>query len=259
MIDGIYYINLDARTDRKEHMVREFEKAGIALEEVTRFSAINGTTHNFTPFEESMVKDSDYYFSKERKDSMIADIKRGIEIKGIQSMFENTMSGRKVLGNQLSHYYIMKEMIEKNYKTIVVFQDDMIFRDNFKSLLQNVVSHLPPDSEVVNVGIPEHQEMEDMKGWDFEHGNEASLTLCAVNDYVRVLNNDINPATSAYILTLQGARNYVNYMETLGVKRATDCAWNDYLQRKGIFYASSLVLCTCKPSFGSDIFPPLKN
>ena len=85
-ISYIYYINLSRRPDRNEHFLNQCEKAKIPLDKIKRFEAIDGSTYNFTEEEKSMFSKCDF----------------------LDKHYVNS-----IMGNQLSHYYILKEMIEK--------------------------------------------------------------------------------------------------------------------------------------------------
>ena len=77
IIDKIYYINLDKRPDRNE-----CNKANIPIDKIQRFKAFDGNTYNFNEYDLSLFKKADY-------------------------------KNKRIIGNQLSHYYILKEMVEK--------------------------------------------------------------------------------------------------------------------------------------------------
>jgi len=257
-LNKIYYINLEKRTDRNEHIINEFKEAGITMEQVVRFSAINGLTHRFTEFEEWLAKDSCYYFTTARKEIISKQITEGKSFSFLPLFFQNVDIGKKVLANQLSHYYIMKEMIQKNYRVILILQDDVVFRKGFKTSLESVLKHLPPDSEIVNIGFHKSAFCAQVNEWIFDVDDDESITLCPINDYVSVIKKDVNPCSTAYLLTLEGAKQYVKFIETQGIHIPTDNEMNEYCLRKSIYYCSRRVLCTGK-DFGSDIFPALKN
>ena len=125
----------------------------------------------------------------------------------------------KIMGNQLSHYYILKDMIKNNFgfhKT-----------SNLK------------DFEALNINDPIESKVQCKED---------------INDAVCILADNVNPCSLAYLVTLKGANNLVNYFNTVGFLRATDWNYTDYLVSKNINYATKTVLCTGNPDFGSDIF-----
>jgi GR25 family glycosyltransferase involved in LPS biosynthesis len=227
-IKKIYYINLDKRTDRNNHFINECKKHNIDLSKVLRYQAIDGTTYNFSDNEINMFKHVDF--------------------KG--KSFE-----KKIMGNQLSHYYILKEMVDKRYDNILILQDDVIFRNNFIVHLNNIMNNMPVDSEIINIGFHKFAAYSKFIPWDLTLENDHEiLAKTKINSEICILNDTINPCSLGYIITLKGAINLLIFFNKYGFFRATDWNYNDYLRMKNIFYGSNTVLCTGNPNLGSDIF-----
>jgi hypothetical protein len=87
-IDMIYYINLDKRKDRNTHVINQLKKANIPDNKIRRYTAIDGDTYSFSQKELDLFKNA---------------------------FFLKTPSAKKLMGNQLSHFYIFKDMVEKGY------------------------------------------------------------------------------------------------------------------------------------------------
>ena len=51
-----------------------------------------------------------------------------------------------------SHIRIWRDMVEKGYDTVLVFEDDVVLNPNFVSKLEKVLYDLPPDWDFVNLG-----------------------------------------------------------------------------------------------------------
>jgi GR25 family glycosyltransferase involved in LPS biosynthesis len=227
-IDKLYYINLDKRPDRNEHFINECNKASIPSHKIKRFSGFDGNTYEFDEDDIALFQRVDY---------------RG-------KPFE-----KKIIGNQLSHYYILKEMVEKRYNYIIICQDDVIFRNNFMSQLDKVMNNIPSDAEIINIGFHKFAAYEHFVPWDLSSTNDFDeIGAKKVNDHVCHLKNTINPCSLAYIVTLKGAINLLVFFKRYGFFRATDWNYNDYLNHKNIFYGTNTVLCTGNPDLGSDIF-----
>jgi GR25 family glycosyltransferase involved in LPS biosynthesis len=159
------------------------------------------------------------------------------------------------MGNQLSHFNILNEMIKKRYNCIIICQDDVIFRNNFMSKLENIMNNIPSNAEIVNIGFHQFAAYEHFVPWDLNNKNDFEiLGKKKINDEICILKDTVNPCSLAYIITLKGAINLVLFFKQYGFFRATDWNYNDYLNYKNIFYGSSTVLCTGNPSLGSDIF-----
>jgi GR25 family glycosyltransferase involved in LPS biosynthesis len=227
-LDKIYYINLDHRADRREHFEVQCKIEGIPLNKIQRFEAIDGLTHEFTTEQLAMFSRCDY----------------------LRQPF-----AKKIMGNQLSHYSILKEMIEKHYEYVLILQDDVIFKSGFNERLEKVIASIPDDAEIVNIGLHKSAFLSHFVPWDLSTENDRdALSKQLINDEICVLHDSINPCSLAYIVTLKGATNLVNYFDANGFLRATDWNFNDYLRNKHIFYGSTTVLCTGNPNLGSDIF-----
>ena len=224
-INKIYYINLDTRPDRYEHFLKQCYDHHIPYNIISRYTAINGNTYNFSLDDYEMFKKVDY-------------------------IGQNYM--KKIMGNQLSHYNILKEMIEKNYNYIIILQDDVIFRTNFINYLDKLMNNIPDNAEIINIGFHEFASFSVFIPWNFN--KENIMIKEKINDDVCILNETVNPCSLAYIVTKQGATNLINYFEETGFLRATDMNYNVYLNNKNIFYGSNTVLCTGNPNLGSDIF-----
>lgn len=102
-IDKIFIINLEYRIDRKVHIENELKKQNI----------------------------TNYEFFKAIKPS-INDVNNWN-----QKFCENKNDNYKIgcLGCLLSHYEIIKLSLKRNYKCILILEDDTVFKNNFTNLL----------------------------------------------------------------------------------------------------------------------------
>ena len=224
-IDKIYYINLDTRPDRYEHFLKQCSQHNIPYNKVKRYAGLNGNIYNFSLDDYEMFRKVDY--------------------NGQDYM-------KKIMGNQLSHFNILKEMVENDYEYIIILQDDVIFRNNVTSYLNKLMNNIPDDAEIINIGFHEFASFSHFVPWNFN--KENNMIKKKINDQVCILNDTVNPCSLGYLVTYQGAINLINYFEETGFLRATDMNYNVYLNNKNIFYGSSNVLCTGNPNLGSDIF-----
>ena len=83
-LSKFYYINLEKRPNRNQNVIDECTKHNVDFNIVKRFNAIDGTTYKFSDEELKMFSRVDY---------------------------KNRDFKYKIMGNQLSHFYILKEMI----------------------------------------------------------------------------------------------------------------------------------------------------
>lgn len=235
-IDKIYYINLSKREDRNKHFLEEMRKQNVPKEKIQRFEAVNGLEYYFLKKEESLFKNVNYLYMPTKL---------------------------QIMGNQLSHFKIFQEMIERNYKYVIVCQDDVVLKDNFTSYIDRLMCNIPEDTEILHFGFHKYAVRDVFLPWDLsQEGDDISYSV--VNQMVGRLAPDFNAVynsnnTTGYILTLKGAKNYVEYILENGFKYATDCDINEYLIRKNIYYGSRVVLATTLPNFGSDVFENMWN
>jgi len=236
-IDKIYYINLSKREDRKQSFLDQMEKQSIPEDKVQRFEAINGLEYNFSQSELDLFKNVNYSYMPTKL---------------------------QIMGNQLSHFKIFQEMIERNYQYIIICQDDIVLKDNFTSHIDELMSCIPEDTEILHFGFHKYAVRDVFLPWDLSSLIEDDIGYINVNKMVCKLSPDFNALynsnnTTGYILTLNGAKNFVNYALQNGFKYATDCEFNSYLISKDIYYGSRTVLATTMPNFGSDVFENMYN
>jgi len=168
--------------------------------------------------------------------------------------YRNKSFEKNIMGNQLSHYNILKEMIKNNYKYILIFQDDVMLRKNFIEEINNIMNNIPENAEIINIGYNKFASLNNFIPYNLNNDEEKELSKKNINKHICILNDTINPCSLGYIVTLNGAQNLINYFNTIGFLRATDWNYNDYLISKNIYYGSRLVLATGNPNFKSDVF-----
>ena len=230
LIDKIFYLNLDRRVDRKEHLIKNCENAGISMDKVERFIALDGSTYQLNNDELKMFLNCDY--------------KKGIFFS-------------RIACNQLGHYNILKEIVKREYSYTIILQDDVIFKDNFLNYLNKIMENFPKDADILNIGLHKMGCGKHFIRWDFNNTPEEDYNIVGeerINEYICKLKNNVNPCSLAYIVTLQGAKELIKYFEKNGFKRATDHNFNGYCLEKNIFYQSLPAICTGNENLGSDIF-----
>tara|TARA_Y100000389_G_scaffold156338_1_gene157196 strand:+ start:2327 stop:3031 length:705 start_codon:yes stop_codon:yes gene_type:complete len=231
-LDKIFYINLDRRPDRDTHMKSEFVRIKAPLDKVQRFQAIDG--NGLSSFG---VGENDLALFK-------------------KSDFRRHRNKNFLIGNQLSHMRILQEIVNKKYEKTLILQDDINFIDTFDDELRNVIENIPEDSEVIWIGFHKVANKKKIIGWDLKNQTKDTNTYYhkKLNEYIAQCKTSTNPCSTAYIISYNGAKNFLEHVKKIGCHRATDGNFNDYLRKKNIDYCSRLVLCTGISEFGSDIF-----
>jgi len=118
-VDNIYLINMDKDKKRLKAITKECDNLNIKFE---RFPGVNVNN-----------------LSKNILDKYIP--------KEIQKYRTNGM-----IGCGLSHLFVWKDAINKNYKNIVVFEDDISFTDDFNEYFLNVIKEVPEDYDILYLG-----------------------------------------------------------------------------------------------------------
>ena len=229
-IDRIFYINLDRRPERNYHFIQQCIKNNLPEDKIQRFSAIDASKHTFTNDELTMFSRADY----------------------ITKPFAS-----RIMCNQLSHYYILKQIIRENIRVSIVFQDDVVLKKGFVKYIDNILANLPDDVEILNFSMHEYAAYNKFVAWNLQSTVEYDTSLISatkINDYICKMKPICNPCSLGYIITLQGAINLCHYFETTGFLRATDHSYNDYLIQRNLFYAANSVLATSNVFFQSDVF-----
>ena len=227
-ISKFYYINMDRSVERREHFLSECQREKIPNDLIERFSALDGSKHQFTEKELDLFKNCDF----------------------LKHPLRN-----RLMGNQLSHYYILKDIIKNEYPITVIFQDDAILRKDFIKILKRVVKYLPSDAEMVNIGFHKYGSGKNFIPFDLTRDDDwKTISQTLINEHVCKIKHGVNPCSLSYIMTLQGAKNMVKFYEQTGFIRATDGNFNDYLEKKFIFYGSAKVLVTGNHHFESTVF-----
>ena len=260
-INKLYYINLARCPDRNKSFINNCRKQDIPFLKIQRFEAVDGTTFGFTKEVINMFMNCDFFRT------LIKFRKSGMDEKNYKIAVETS---RKIMGNQLSHYNILHDIVNNNYEYVIVCQDDAMFNNNFVEYIDKLMENIPEDAELINIGLNKHPQCAITTPWDFNQEADSSIAKEMVNNYVCKLKPDTNPCSLAYIVTLQGAKNLIQYFLTHGFLKATDYNYNEYLTNKDIFYCSRKILVT-SGEFKSDIFylsdtvlaenqsPPTKN
>jgi GR25 family glycosyltransferase involved in LPS biosynthesis len=114
--DKIYVINLDRKPERFKAAAQELEAVGISP--VDRYPAVDGKTLN------------------------------------LQSKIERLTPG--MIGCFQSHLQILKEAVEKDYDSICVFEDDVVFTDGFTDYMKEAIAQIPEDWQFIYLGCQEY-------------------------------------------------------------------------------------------------------
>ena len=118
-VDNIYLINMDKDIDRLKKITKECDIVNIKFE---RFSGLKVSDLSQNILDKYIPEETQKYGT----DSMI--------------------------GCGLSHLFIWQDAVQKNYKNILILEDDVQFTDDFNKYLTNVMNELPKDYDILYLG-----------------------------------------------------------------------------------------------------------
>lgn len=118
-VDNIYLINMDKDVDRLEKVTKECNIVNIKFE---RFPGVKISNLSQNILDKYIPKETQKY--------------------GTNGM----------IGCGLSHLFIWQDAVKKNYKNILVLEDDVYFTDEFNEYLKNVMEEVPNDYDILYLG-----------------------------------------------------------------------------------------------------------
>jgi len=159
------------------------------------------------------------------------------EIKLLSKADWNIYEKPGVQGCFFSHLFIIDHIIKNNLQISLILEDDIQFTDpeNLNTDLKNIIENLPKDWEIVFTG----------------HSILGHNLTEKINEYIYKTN--VNHCTHCYIISLEGAKNIYKHILNVGIYRAIDNFYNDYLIFKNIFYTSTKSLGIQNNRYESNI------
>jgi GR25 family glycosyltransferase involved in LPS biosynthesis len=126
MISKIYYINLDRRPDRDEHINSELKKINFEGP-IERIDAIDGRKTNINNLPNSLITDEGKYDAQDKNKGMYYILTPG------------------AVGCALSHLKTYNKIIEemKNDEHALILEDDITIDNNFMNKLNNYTNKIP--------------------------------------------------------------------------------------------------------------------
>lgn len=151
----------------------------------------------------------------------------GLELKttdDIINMFSgNDFCNRKtVIGCALSHYYLWCELLKNTkYDSYLIIEDDVIFCDNFKSMLNDTISKLENINwDIVYLGYSIRKT--DIDYYNQNYNSQKDLVL------LPHLSNISIGGFFGYIINKNGTKKIVDFIEKNGIKHGIDYLVNNY-------------------------------
>lgn len=130
IIDKIYVINLKESIDRKNNIINILNKLDLHNYIITE--AING---------------------KDLSDNEIKNLLSPFSLSTLNGNYKSHSEIRKVgeIGCYLSHYNIWKDIVDKGYNNVIIFEDDININVE-KDILNEYLENIPRDYDMVYLG-----------------------------------------------------------------------------------------------------------
>jgi GR25 family glycosyltransferase involved in LPS biosynthesis len=188
-----YILNLDRRTDRWKHFM-DNQASKISHIKWKRFSAIDGQKIIASSQLIRLFEGNDYHYRK------------------------------GIVGCAISHISMWIEWLynEKSLtEVLAVFEDDVEFRDDFEKHLAEIMSKFNTNYDLLFLGHPFFDPSQQAQSW-----KDNSSWKLESWDYPSIVKNSMG-AACGYLLTRDGARKLLGYIEKMGLVHAIDWAMRE--------------------------------
>lgn len=202
-VDKFFVINLDKSPERLAAMRKQFDENRIEFE---RFPAVYGKELPLSEKQEVYRYDPRY-------------------LKAVLSDGE--------IGNYYSHYKVLKEIEDRNYKVAAVIEDDIVLHKNrFSRRLKSLLAHAPANWDLIYLGCHANEGTPASKDHMRWGARVTRLDSCSPSRLPKVaggrmikLDNKCLAGNYGYLVSAQGARKLVKNL--LPMSMPTDYAWKD--------------------------------
>ena len=131
IIDKVYIINLEHRTDRKDKVISELQRVGITNYEI--FKAIQPNEIDIYKWNSQFLNPVPQWFKNTGGDELKYKI--------------------GALGCMLSHIQIINKCIENNYTNVLILEDDTEFTDSYRTNFQDIMNNFKSQIEHLSFGL----------------------------------------------------------------------------------------------------------
>jgi glycosyl transferase, family 25 len=188
----IFVISMRSSENRRKNIANQFEKRNIVFE---WFDAIEG---------------------KKLNDN---DLNALVDVEAVNKSPEWLTKG--AIGCALSHYYVYKQIVERDLPYAVVLEDDVVISDDFMLVIEKVVPHLTT-SEIVLMYATSWKPLELAK--------HSCIPLTSTYSLYEPVHIDQPITASAYLITKAACISMINTI--LPVRFAADC-WGEFYKNHG--------------------------
>lgn len=207
-IDHIYVINLDHRKDRYEHMQEQLNKLNLPVQ-YSRFKAFDGNDVELVNRATGEKIKGSKFANNTKLQKGEFDVICSKEWSGNYEPlklnlihFPPKLKGE--LGCACSHKRIWQDIVDKNYKNVLIFEDDVVLTSYFDKYLSLALNFVPKDYNILFLSVLDFS-------WSYRIGSNSildkfhsSFNKKIKNIFFKKINRDAY-LLSAYILNKDGA------------------------------------------------------
>lgn len=214
-INKIYYINLDRRKDRQNHMIQEISKSKY-LSNAIKYEGIDGKTLDPKKLDTSFIT-----------------------THGVDKVLSNRVNrwGNDLtygsLGCGLTHYNIYKECIDKNYRCVLILEDDIRLLSEIDKAIEYSLKLNFNDFDIFYFG----------------YHNTPSLREPVENNIYKI--ESYIYGCFAYLITLNGAKKIINTVFPISQQIDTEISIRIMQKKLNAYIYMPKCVCTL-PKFGTD-------
>jgi len=133
------------------------------------------------------------------------------EIKDNTSSFGSLFTPLNVIGIAMAHIKVWKLFLESGAKYGIIFEDDVVFEDNFRKELDLGINNTPKDFDILYLGCFGCQNYINFHTMLFANTGLININSGYINDYVN--KPIVALATHAYVISRKGAKKLLKYIE----------------------------------------------
>jgi GR25 family glycosyltransferase involved in LPS biosynthesis len=133
------------------------------------------------------------------------------EIKDNTSSYGSIFAPLSVIGCAMSHVKTWKLFLESNAEYAIIFEDDVVFEDNFKEKLDLGIKNTPKDFDILYLGCFGCQNNINLNTLQFAHIGILDLKANFKNHFVN--KPIIALATHAYVVSRKGVQKLITYID----------------------------------------------
>ncbi|MDR0580598.1 MAG: glycosyltransferase family 25 protein [Holosporaceae bacterium] len=150
-VDVVYVINLDRSPKRLKKMKEQLNKFDIRFK---RLRASDGYNIKIVNKNTGKTEDNKQFHKNCDKSSVYLAQNGDVTMEYIPSKRNRSLCCGE-LGCALSHIRIWYDIVKCGYKCAVIFEDDVLFEDNFPQILKETLQNAPTDTDILflDVGV----------------------------------------------------------------------------------------------------------